>query len=212
MAFNNYGSLDKVIEKYKVRCVSGTVVIPFSEAPPFNDYFLSELAFNLREFPLDRSEIGSGELLLFPILREAWKPYHLDLSLFSHEPLEFDDDLCGIPDYFVCKRSEFGPFYPTVPYLLVVEAKLDDFSKAWGQCLAAMLAAQKLNAMPDKPVYGIATNGRSWEFAVLLGNVFTRDPNPIAIHNLDSLRQALHAVFRVCRDMGLAHVPASANP
>jgi hypothetical protein len=212
MAFDNYESLDAVIEKYKVRCVSGTVEIPFAQAPPFNEYFLNELAFNLQQFPLDRSKNGWGELLIFPILREVWKPYYAELRLFSHEPLEFDADLTGIPNYFVCKQSEFGPFYPTVPYLLVMEAKLDDFGKAWGQCLAAMLAAQKLHTTPDKPVYGITTNGRSWEFGELLGNEFTRDPNPIALHNLDSLRQALHAMIRACRDITHHYVPTPGNP
>ena len=203
MAFTNYTSINDVIDKHKVRCVSGSVIAT-TDAPPFNDYLLSELAFNVREFPLDHSEGWNGELLLFPILREVWKSYRPELSLFSHEALEHDDDLTGIPDYFVCKRSEFGPFYPTPPYLLVVEAKLGDFGKAWGQCLAAMLAAQRMNGTPEHPVYGIATNGRSWEFGVLLANEFTRDPNPISLHNLDSLRQALHAVFRVCREMALA--------
>jgi hypothetical protein len=212
MAFNNYSSINDVIDKHRIRCVAGAVIEAALDAPTFNDYFQSELAFNIQEFPLDHSEGWNGELLLFPILREVWKPYRTDLSLFSHEPFEFDDDLCGTPDYFVCKRSEFGPFYPTVPYLLVVEAKLDNFGKAWGQCLAAMLATQKLNATPDKPVYGIATNGRLWEFGVLLGNVFTRDQNSIALFNLDSLRQALHGVFRACRDMGLAHGLTPAKP
>jgi hypothetical protein len=213
MAFTSYSTINDVIAKHKVRCVSGIVVAEATDAPLFSDYFLTELAFNQREFPLDHSEGWNGELLIFPLLREVWKSYRPDLSLFSHEPLEFDSDLCGIPDYFVCSRSEFGPFYPTIPHLLVVEAKLADFAKAWGQCLAAMLAAQKLNGALDRPVYGITTNGRSWEFAILLGNEFTRDPNPISLHNLDTLRQALHTVFRACRDMALAaKAPTPANP
>ena len=212
MAFNYYSSLDKVIAKHKIRCVSGAVVKACADAPPFSEYFLNELAFNLQEFRVDRSEVSSGELVLFPIIREVWKPYRFELSLFSHEPLEFDADLSGVPDYFVCKKSEFGPFYPTPPYLIVIEAKLDDFTKAWGQCLAAMLAAQKLNATPDKPIFGITTNGRGWEFGVLLDNVFTCDQTRIGLHNLDTLRQALHGVLRACRDLALAHAPTPANP
>lgn len=212
MAFNNYTSIDAVIEKYRIRCVAGSVVAPALDAPPFGDYFREELAFNLREFPLDRSEIGAGELLIFPILREVWKTYRPELSLFSHEGLEFDADLCGTPDYFACKRSEFGPFYPTPPYVLVVEAKLSDFARAWGQCLAAMLAAQKLNGTPDRPVYGIATDGRAWEFGVFLGAEFTRDPQGYALATLDLLGQSLHAVFRACRDMARTHPTPAANP
>ena len=109
------------------------------------------------------------------------------------------------------KRSEFGPFYPTTPYLLVVEAKLDDFRRAWGQCLAAMLAAQRLNGNPDQPVYGIATNGRAWEFGVLRGVEFTRDPQNVGLLNLDAVGQMLHAAFRACRDLARA-APSPAAP
>lgn len=212
MAFSNYTSIDDVISKHRVRWVAGPVVTPAADAPPFGDYFREELAFNLREFPTGRSEVGAGELVLFPILREVWKSYRPDLLLFTHEPLEYDADLTGVPDYFVCKRSEFGPFYPTTPYLLVVEAKLADFGKAWGQCLAAMLAARRLNGTPDQPVYGIATNGDTWQFGVLVGNELTRDTQSVSLHNLDSVGQMLHAVFRACRDLALAHTPAAAAP
>jgi hypothetical protein len=212
MAFTDYKCVDDVVKKHKLRFVQAPAIIPAADAPLFSDYFRSELEFSLRRLPIGRSEVGAGEIVLFPLLREVWKTYADNLSLFTHELLEFDDDLTGRPDYFVCRPSEYGPTIPEVPYLLVIEAKLDDFERAWGQCLAAMLAAQKLNATPDQPVYGIATNSKTWEFGVLLGREFTCDPTPIALHNLDSLRQALHAVFRACRDMGLAHVSASANP
>lgn len=213
MAFTDYKSVDDVVKKYKLCLIQARVVTLAPDAPLFNDYFLTELEFNLQRLPIGRSEVGAGEIILFPILREVWKPYADNLSLFTHESLEYDDDLKGTPDYFVCRRSEYGQTIPEVPCLLIIEAKLDDFEKAWGQCLAAMLAAQKLNGAPDQPVYGIATNSKSWEFGVLRHNEFTCDPNPISLHNLDSLRQALHAVFRACRDMALTHkAPTPANP
>ncbi|MBX9627812.1 MAG: hypothetical protein K2X82_28700 [Gemmataceae bacterium] len=211
MAFGNYTSTDDVIARHKVRCLLGRAVAPAADAPPFGEYFRAELEFNLREFAPGRSEIGAGELVLFPLLREVWKSYRPELLLFTHEPLEYDADLCGTPDYFVCKRSEFGPTYPTTPYLLVVEAKLDDFTRAWGQCLAAMLAAQKLNGLPEQPVYGITTNGNAWQFGVLRGNEFTLDPQAVGLHNLDTVGQMLHAAFRACRDLALAP-PAPAAP
>ncbi len=189
------------------------MVTPAPDAPPFPDYFLTELDLSLNYLTPGRSsEIGCGEIILFPILREVWKPYRELLSLFTHEGLEFDDDLTGTPDYFVCKVTEYGRI-PDVPYLLVVEAELDDFDKAWGQCVAAMRAAQKLNGAPELPVYGIATSGRTWEFGVLKHNEFTQQQEPFGLADLADLGRALHAVFRACRDMALAyHAPAPANP
>lgn len=213
MAFGSYGSVDAVVKKHHLRLVNERFIDPAADAPPFPAAFLAELDFTYRELPVGRSEIGSGELILFPILKEVWRVYVPTLSLFTHEPLGYDDDLTGVPDYFVCKRSEYGTTIPEVPYLLVVEAKLDDFERAWGQCLAAMLAAQKLNQAPDQPVYGMATNGKAWEFGVLLGKEFARDPEPVALRNMDTLSQMMHAVFRACRALALAHtVPAPAHP
>jgi hypothetical protein len=210
MAFNNYTCVDAVVKKHKLRFVQGSLLPPDPSAPLFGDYFREELAFNLRMLPIGRSEGGTGEVLLFPILREVWKPYSKDLALFSHEGLTFDDDLTGTPDYFVCKVSEYGQTIPDVPYLIVAEAKLDDFERAWGQCSAAMLAAQRLNQAPDLSIYGIATNGRLWEFGTLLGRELTVDPNAVALSNLDTLSQRLHAVFRAVRDLAVAHKRAPA--
>lgn len=210
MAFANFIRVDDVVKKYKLTFVQGPVLPPDPTAPPFDDHFRGELAFNLRKLPIGRSEIGAGEVLLFPILREVWKPYSDDLALFTHEGLTFDDDLTGTPDYFVCKVSEYGQTIPDVPILLIAEAKLDDFERAWGQCSAAMLAAQKLNQAPDVPVYGITTNGRAWEIGQLLGRELVIDPLSTALSELDVLTQRLHAVFRAVRAQAVAHVRAPA--
>jgi hypothetical protein len=167
------------------------------------------MEFNLYRLPHERSKIARGEIFLFPLLREVWKEYADDLSLFSHEPFAFDDDLCGVPDYFVCRPSDYGPTIPDVPYLVVIETDRDDFRKGWGQCLAAMLAAQKLRDAADKPTYGIVANGTIWEFGVLLGNEFTCDQLSRAITPLETFGQALHAVFRACQDLAMIHVPAT---
>ncbi|HYH64250.1 MAG TPA: hypothetical protein VD866_06090 [Urbifossiella sp.] len=205
MAFNTYTSVDVVVKKHRLVFVQGPLVPPDPTAPPFSDHFREELAFNLRMLPIGRSEIGAGEVLLFPILREVWKPYSSELALFTHEGLTFDDDLTGTPDYFVCKVSEYGQTIPDTPYLLIAEAKLDDFERAWGQCAAAMLAAQKLNQAPDLPVYGIATNGNAWQFGMLLGRELTVDPHAVALSSIDLLGQRLHSAFRLVLAQAVAH-------
>ncbi len=205
MAFTDYRSIDDVLRKHKLRLIAEEVLPPAADAPPFDEHFLREITLSLHYLrPGRSSEIGSGEILLFPILREVWKSYREDLCLFTHEELAYDDDLRGVPDYFVCPLSEYGRI-PDVPYLLVAEAKLDDFDRAWGQCGAAMLAAQKLNQTPDVPVYGIATNGRAWELGALLGREFTLDQRSVAVGDMATLGQTLHAVFRAVHAQAVAH-------
>jgi hypothetical protein len=205
MAFTNYRSVDDVVKKHKLSFIQDSVISPDPNAPLFDEHFRNELAFNLRKLPVGRSESGTSEVLLFPILREVWKPFADDLALFTHEPLTYDD-LPGVPDYFVCKVSEYGQTIPDIPVLLIAEAKIDDFEKAWGQCAAAMLAAQKLNQTPDVPVYGIATNGCSWQFGMLLGRELTVDPNTSALATLDVLNQRLHSIMRAVLGQAKAYI------
>jgi hypothetical protein len=145
--------------------------------------------------------------LIYPLLREVWKPFHEVLTLWSHQPIAYDDDLSGVPDYIVARRSPLGPLIMDLPYLLVVEAKKDDFIRGWGQCLAAMLAAQKLNDVPDQTFYGITTNGRVWELGQLRGDVFTQDLRPFSLQDLDGLAAALHFIMIQCREQ-FARQPA----
>ena len=211
MAFTSFTCIDDVVRKYRFTHIPAPLLPPDPTAPVFDAHFRGELAFNFRTLPVGRSGIGSGEILLFPILREVWKHCADELALFTHEGLTFDDDLTGTPDYFVCKISEFGRLIPDTPYLLVVEAKLDDFERAWGQCAAAMLAAQKLNQSPDVPVYGVATNGNAWQFGCLLGREITIDPGMTATSDLDGLSWRLHAVFRATRAAALGFTATAAT-
>jgi hypothetical protein len=91
------------------------------------------------------------------------------------------------------------------PYvLLVVEAKRDNFEEGWGQCLAAMLAAQKLNQDPELMVYGAVTNGRVWDFGRLQAALFTQDGRLFTLDNLEQLFGALHFLFAECHQQVLA--------
>jgi hypothetical protein len=86
---------------------------------------------------------------------------------------------------------------------LVVEAKKDDFTRGWGQCLAAMLAAQKVNNLADQTAYGITTNGRVWECGQLAGDEFVQDPRSFSFEDVDTLFAALHFLMSQCREQVL---------
>jgi hypothetical protein len=198
MPFTSYATVADVARTYQIHFRRAAFVTPI--AGPLSEAFRSELAFTLGEVPFDVSEYAACETLIYPLLREVWKPYRDALTLWSHQPIAFDEDLCGVPDYLVARRSPLGPLVLDLPYLLVVEAKQDDFPRGWAQCLAALLAAQKLNKLPDQTLYGIATNGRVWEFAQLRADVFTQDVRPFSLQDVDTLAAALHFILAQCRD------------
>jgi hypothetical protein len=64
-----------------------------------------------------------------------------------------------------------------------------------------MVAMQKLNDNPNQSVYGIVSNGRSWEFGVLTQSQFTQDPSSYPLQNLDDLMAALNFLFQSCEEL-----------
>ena len=61
------------------------------------------------------------------------------------------------------------------PYLIVMGTKKDDFDWGWGQCLAGMVTARKLNNRPEQVLFGIVTNGEMWEFGKLVADHLTEE-------------------------------------
>jgi hypothetical protein len=206
MPFTSYLTAEDVARAHQIRIDRSDVVTPV--AAPLSDTFRSELAFTLTEVAFEQSESAACETLIYPLLREVWKPFYKVLTLWSHAPLRFDDDLCGVPDFMVARRSPLGATVMDLPYLLVVEAKRDDFIRGWGQCLAAMRAAQRLNDAPDLTLFGIATNGLAWQFGRLESDTFTLDIRPFSLREVDALAAAIHHLQILCRDQ-VAREPAT---
>ncbi len=78
--------------------------------------------------------------------------------------------LNSFPEYILARRSPLGKVVFDKPYLLLVEAKQDNFESAWAQCLSEMIAAQNLNQNLPIIVFGITSNGERWQFAKLEGD------------------------------------------
>ncbi len=198
MPFTSYTSVEAVVHAHHIQYRRREFIRP--RPVPVSDCFRDELAFALQEVPFACSDHSIGESLIYPFLREMWKPLRDALSLWSHEAIAHDEDLCGTPDYLVSRRSSLGSLILDPPYLaLVVQAKRDNFWWGWGQCTAAMLTALKINDMPDQTVYGIVTNGQMWEFGQLHGNTFTQDVRGFSLQNIDELAGAIHFTLDRCR-------------
>lgn len=197
MPFATYTSIGDVAQAHQITLREEDFVVPLDR--PVSEVLRDELAFAQRFMAFDISEFAICENLILPVLKEVWKAYTDDLMLWSHVALEYDQDLSGTPDYFVARKSPLGQWVVDKPYLLLVEAKKDDFTRGWAQCLAAMLAAQKRNDRPEQTLFGITTNGRFWEFGQLRAATFLRNRRPYILQDLDQLCAALHYVFDQCR-------------
>ncbi len=142
-----------------------------------------------------RDEAARRETVIYPILREAFRRHADQFSLFSHRVLTADEQLSGMTDYFIAKRSALGRNVLERPILVIAEAKRDDFEQGWAQCLAEMVAAQRLNTDESIPVYGIVTNGDVWEFGGLAGQEWMREPGAYTLRDLQGVLGAVD--FRV---------------
>lgn len=193
MAFTDFKTLGEVQERFSVKYQTADFVqITSVEASPA---LVEELSFVERYIDTRVSEFAIRENLIFPVLREVYKKYAEQFSLWSHRFIKYDEVLVGTPDYFVSKRSELGKTVLGKPLLLMTEAKKNDFDEGWAQCLAEMITAQKLNAN-DLIIYGIVTDGQVWQFGKLERDIYTENDKLFTLDDLAELLGALDYIHQ----------------
>jgi hypothetical protein len=193
MAFTSYKSIADVLKSFPLSYQEKDFVqnIVFE----CDEYFISRLNTVVQEGIVFNSEYAICENIISPILTEVWRAYIQDFLIWSHQPLSYDENLSGVPDYVVAQRSPRGKIVLEKPYVILVEAKKDNFEEGWGQCLAEMLAAQKINDDLTKKLFGVVSNGKLWEFGVLQAEIFTKNRKYYVLENLQELMGAVNFLF-----------------
>ncbi|MEB3144940.1 MAG: hypothetical protein VKL02_02220 [Cylindrospermopsis raciborskii 1523720] len=195
MSFNQYKNIAQVLDDFPLNYLEENFVQEKSFSPDV--YFINRFKLLLKEGVVFNSEYAICEGIIFPILTEIWQKYRDNLLIWSHQPLNYDEKLSGIPDYVVAKRSSRGKVIFESPYLILVEAKKDNFEEGWGQCLAELIAAQKLNNQLNQTLYGIVSNGKIWEFSKLEEDNFVKNIEEYSISNLERLFGVLNYIFEI---------------
>lgn len=200
MAFGTYKNIQEAAKKHQI-----TVrVEPFIQLLPIaiDERFQQDLSYVMQHVDVKMSEASISEFLIAPILKEIWKQYDDSLLIWSHVSLNVGEEFDGYPDYLFTKRTHLG-LVRDKPYVLVVEAKKDDFEGGWGQCLAAMLAAQIINGDEQLILQGSVSNGDVWQFGKLQARQFVRDSRSFTVSDLAELFAALHDVFELAKQQAL---------
>lgn len=195
MAFTDFKSPDEVQKAYQIKYVEEDFLVITSVSPP--EHFVQEFEFSNANFDIFTSEASRCENVIYPILREVCKKFVSGYSLWSHKSISADSTLSGTPDYIIAKRSELGKNVLGEPLVVVVEAKQNDFTQGWGQCLAELVAAQKLNNNAQQTVYGSVTDAEVWHLGKLEGNLFTRNQTRVKIDELENVFGALYAMMKL---------------
>nr|VFJ66285.1 MAG: hypothetical protein BECKFW1821C_GA0114237_100919 [Candidatus Kentron sp. FW] len=198
MPFSDYKTLSQVQTQYGIRYLE-SLFIKRSSAN-VSERFLEEMDFTSKNLDAFSSEAARCELIILPVLREAYKNFHSRFSLWIQRSISYDETLNGTPDYLVSKRSNLGKTVLEYPLMIIAEAKRNDFGEGWAQCLAELIAAQRINenAEPSTTgprVYGIVTDGKYWEFGFLAKDHFTKNIEGFSIDNLPELFGGLNYVF-----------------
>ena len=196
MAYSDFKSIEQVIQTYPLHIRPERFLPEVQLELP--DWFIENLNFTLDRQAIQESETFLRESFIFPFLQQAWKR-HEKLKLWSHRALNVDDTLYGEPDYFVSAWVD-GVIDKLVnrPLLAVTEAKKQDFEGGWAQCLAELIACQKLNSDDNVIVYGIVSTGMIWEFGKLETNVFAKHPLSYSITDPARVFGILDFVFMEC--------------
>lgn len=196
MSFDSYKTIGEVLQEFTITATEANYILETDTV--IREAFKEDLEFCLREFTVDESESAICETIIFPLLKEVYRQYRDKFTLWSHKSITYDQKLTGIPDYILAKRSPLGKQIFEKPYFVAVEAKKDDFIKGWGQCLAEMVAIQKINDQSEQTIFGIVSNGQLWQFGKLKGNLYTREINNYTISDLERLYSAINYVFSQC--------------
>jgi len=196
MKFSDFQSFEQVLAKYPLH-VKEEQFLPATKIK-LPSWFRENMRFSLDMKAVGEGEVFFRENFIFPFLQQAWKR-HQRLKLWANKSLALDGELVGEPDYLISARIE-GVVSKLInkPLLAVAEAKKEDFEKGWAQCLAEMIACQKLNHNEEAVVYGIVSTGLVWEFGKLAGNVFTRHPLAYSISEPEKVMGLIDFVFGEC--------------
>jgi hypothetical protein len=140
------------------------------------------------------TEKGRSELLVAPLLAEAWRRSGRRISLYSGVDLNVDLEagLNGTCDFLLGLSPQL--FYVVAPVVAIVEAKRDSILDGLGQCAAEMVAVQRFNQSantPRDPVYGCVTTGALWRFLRLTGKRLDIDLDEYQIGQADRILSVL---------------------
>ncbi len=156
-----------------------------------NEFFNTNTSFS--------TETAICERLIFPVIYEIARLY--ELPVWSQATFNVDKKLklVGTPDFIIAPAQKAAYDFK-LPVVFLGEAKKNDFEKGWGQVGAEMLAAQianiqkikeelnkkekvisnqEINKIKNIAIYGLVTDGKSWEFGKLEKKQFTIDKEPL---------------------------------
>jgi hypothetical protein len=189
MAYANF-NLNQISQQFRVEIDEKSSLFPTVLPVTPRAEFLAQLE---EWVPLALSistEKARSELIITPVLLEAWRMTGQTIGFFSGVNFDVDeeDGLVGFCDYILTRNPR--QLYVEAPVVMLVEAKNEDMKRGYGQCIAEMIAAQRFNANAnsgDRVIYGVVTTGERWKFLELANNIAKIDTEDYYLEHVDKI-------------------------
>ncbi|MBC8136202.1 MAG: hypothetical protein H8F28_09975 [Fibrella sp.] len=171
----------------------------FSTVPPLppGELLQQTLQYNAPLAIAISTEKARSELLIAPVLMELRRQRGGKVNLFSGNLFSVDISvgLSGFCDFLLTH----SPYQSEIqaPVVAIVEAKKEDVTNGYGQCVATMVAAQQFNSREHEPIeiiYGVVTTGDIWKFLSLKGTDVKVDRDT---YYLDRIERILGVLWHV---------------
>lgn len=169
MAYSNF-TLEEVQKNFQLEIVESTGLFSTIAGVHPSAHLTTTLERNVELAAAINTEKAKSEMIVANILIELREHFNRRISLFSgiEFDVDADNDLRGVCDFLVSLSPTQA--FLEAPIIVLVEAKKDDLTGGFGQCVAEMVAAQRFNAERDNDipcVYGTTTSGTIWQFLKL---------------------------------------------
>jgi hypothetical protein len=131
-----------------------------------------------------------SELIVAPLLFELRQLLDGQIGLFSGMDFTVDPELglAGDCDFLLTRSPSIVNI--EAPAIAIVQADKGDLNAGWGQCVAQMIAAQKLNLADRQEIptiYGSVTTGTQWQFLKLTRQDLTIDITEYSLNPVDRI-------------------------
>jgi len=196
MAYSNF-TIEEVIKAFQLETDEAADISSDIELIVPSEHLTTTLSRNVPLALAIGTEKAKSELIVTNVLVELREKFEQRISLFSGIDFSVDVEkgLTGVCNFLVSLSPV--QYYLEAPIIILVEAKKDEPTTGFGQCIAEMLAAQHFNIQKgnDIPViYGASTTGTVWQFLKLEGQQLCIDKVPYSIGQCDKILGVLSSM------------------
>ena len=189
MAYSNF-TIEEVLKTFQLETDEAADISSEIESIVPSEHLTTTLSRNVPLALAIGTEKAKSELIVTNVLVELREKFEQRISLFSGIDFNVDVEkgLTGVCDFLISLSPV--QYYLEAPIIILVEAKKDEPTTGFGQCIAEMLAAQHFNTQKgnDIPViYGASTTGTIWQFLKLEGQQLYIDKVPYSIGQCDKI-------------------------